>query len=146
MTPNENFNMIVKKFALNEGLIAAVVVGYTLGGGCALFGFLGYASGTINLRVCFLGIFILIITGVFNCLWYCLQKYDRMYGLFNNWEDGCDICKQLMAAKSYDSGKEYDITIKTHLDKKRYIFVKGYPLYCPNCGRKLSSFNTPRYW
>ena len=92
MTQNENFNMIVKKFILNEGLVAAIVVGYILGGGCTLIGFVGYACETIvNLRICFLGIFILILAGAFNCLWYCLQKYDRMYGLFNNWEEGCDI-------------------------------------------------------
>ena len=46
----------------------------------------------------------------------------------------------------YDSGKKYTITIETHLDKKKYIFAKGYPLYCPHCGRKMSSFNKPRYW
>ena len=147
MTQNENFNMIIKKFILNEGLVAAIIVGYILGAGCTFIGFMGHASGTIvDLRVCFLGIFILIVAGAFNCLWYCLQKYDRMYGLFNNWEEGCDVCKQLVAARSYDSGKEYDITIKTHLDKKKHIFAKGYPLYCPHCGRKMSSFDKPRYW
>ena len=147
MIKNKNFNMIVKKFILNEGLVAAVVIGYILGGGCISIGFIGYVCETItNLRVCFFGIFILIITAALNCLWYCLREYDKKYGLFNNWEDGCDVCKQLVGARSYDSGKEYDITIKTYLDNKKHIFAKGYPLYCPNCGRKLSSFNTPRYW
>ena len=147
MTQNENFNMIVKKFILNEGLIIVIVAGYILGGGCTLIGFTEHVFGTIvDLRVCFLGIFTLIIAGVFNCLWYCLQKYDKMYGLFNNWEDGCDVCKQLVAARSYDSGKKYIITIKTHLDKEKFVFAKGYPLYCPHCGRKMSSFNKPRYW
>lgn len=146
MMQNKNFNMIVKKFILNEGLVAAIVVGYILGGGCAFIGFMGYFCKIIaDLRACFFGIFILIITGALNCLWYCLQKYDRMYGLFNNWEDGCDICKQLIEAKRYDSGKKYNIAITTYFDQKRNISVKDSPLYCPHCGRKLSSFNTPRY-
>lgn len=143
MTPNKNFNMIVKKFFLNEGLIAAIIVGYIFGGGCAFLGFVGYANRAIaDLQACFFGIFILIIAGALNCLWYCLREYDRIYGLFNNWEDGCDVCKQLIAAKNYSSSKKYNITITTYFDQKWHIFAKNYPLYCPNCGRKLSSFDT----
>lgn len=138
--------MIVKKFLLNEGLAAAMFIGYILGGGCIFIGFMGYACETIaDLRVCFFGIFVLIIAATLNCLWYCLQKYDRMYGLFNNWEDGCDVCKQLITAKNYGSVKKYNITITTHLDQKHNISTKGHPLYCSNCGRKLSSFNMSRY-
>ena len=48
MTPNENFNMIVKKFVLNEGLLAAIVVGYILGGGCTFIGFMGYKLSLIS--------------------------------------------------------------------------------------------------
>lgn len=149
MTKNENFNMIIKKFVLNEGLIAAIVVGYILGGGCTFIGFMGYACETIvDLQICSLGIFILIIAGAFNCLWYCLQKYDRMYGLFNGWEDGCDICKQLIKIRnSFDTAKDYKIVFNNHLSNKKHIIeAKGHPIYCPNCGRKLISFSGPRYW
>ena len=149
MTPNENFNMIIKKFILNEGLFAAIVVGYILGGGCIFIGFTGYACETItDLRVCFFGIFILIVAAAFNCLWYCLQKYDRMYGLFNNWEDGCDVCKQLIKIRnSFDTAKDYKIVFNSHFSSKKYIIeTKGHPIHCPNCGRKLISFNGPRYW
>ena len=147
MTKNENFNMIVKKFVLNEGLFAALFVGYILGGGCTFIGFMGYVCETIvDLRACFSGIFILIITGAFNCLWYCLQKYDRMYGLFNNWEEGCDICQSLHSARQRNSIVDYKITLNKIFNEKEHILAKGYPLYCPNCGRKLSSFDTPRYW
>lgn len=145
MTQNENFNLIVKKFILNEFL--AWFSGLSIAGGlitlfCGLFAW-DYNGSTVAFGV---GILLLAV-GIFClCSYQCLQKYDRMYGLFNNWEEGCDVCKQLVAAKSYDSGKEYGITIKTHLDKKKYIFAKGYPLYCPHCGRKMSSFNKPRYW
>ena len=145
MTQNKNFNMIIKKFILNEFL--AWFSGLSIAGGLiALFGGLfiwDYNGSTVAFGF---GILLLVV-GIFClCSYQCLQKYDRMYGLFNNWEDGCDICKQLIGARSYDSGKEYDIIIKTHLDNMKYIFAKGYPLYCPHCGRKLSSFNTPRYW
>ena len=147
MTPNENFNMIVKKFILNEFLLMFIIVSYIGGFFTAIFGLAAFAAKDVtSLQICYIGIFFLFLAIICNCLWYCLREYDKKYGLFNNWKDGCDICKQLVGARSYDSGKEYDITIKTHLDKKKYIFAKGYPLYCPHCGRKLSSFNTPRYW
>ena len=145
MTPNENFNLIVKKFILNEFL--AWFSGLSIAGGlvtlfCGLFAW-DYNGSTIAFGIGTL----LLVVGIFClCSYQCLQKYDKMYGLFNNWEEGCDVCKQLVAGRSYDSGKEYDITIKTHFDKKKYIFAKGYPLYCPHCGRKMSSFNKPRYW
>ena len=145
MTQNENFNLIVKKFILNEFL--AWFSGLSIACGlitlfCGLFAW-DYNGSTVGFGIGAL----LLVVGIFClCSYQCLQKYDRMYGLFNNWEEGCDVCKQLVAARSYDSGKEYDITIKTHLDKKKYIFAKGYPLYCPHCGRKMSSFDKPRYW
>lgn len=145
MTPNENFNMIVKKFILNEFL--AWFSGLSIAGGlitlfCGLFAW-DYNGSTIAFGIGTL----LLVMGVFClCSYQCLQKYDKMYGLFNNWEEGCDVCKQLVAARNYDSGKKYVITIKTHLDKEKFIFAKGYPLYCPHCGRKMSSFNKPRYW
>ena len=147
MTPNENFNMIVKKFILNEGLLILIIAGYVIGTFCSFGGFMGYNCGTMATpQMAYAGVFLLVLAIIGNCLWYCLQKYDKMYGLFNNWEEGCDICKQLVAARSYDSGKKYVITIKTHFDKEKYIFAKGYPLYCPHCSRKMSSFNKPRYW
>ena len=145
MTQNENFNLIVKKFILNEFL--AWFSGLSIAGGlvtlfCGLFAW-DYNGSTVAFGVGTL----LLVVGIFClCSYQCLQKYDRMYGLFNNWEEGCDVCKQLVAARSYDSGKKYVITIETHLDKKKYVFAKGYPLYCPHCGRKMSSFNKPRYW
>ena len=145
MTPNENFNMIVKKFILNEFL--AWFSGLSIAGGlvtlfCGLFAW-DYNGSTVAFGIGTL----LLVMGIFClCSYQCLQKYDKMYGLFNNWEEGCDVCKQLVAARNYDSGKKYVITIKTHLDKEKFIFAKGYPLYCPHCGRKMSSFDKPRYW
>ena len=145
MTKNENFNLIVKKFILNEFL--SWFSGLSIAGGlitlfCGLFAW-DYNGSTVAFGIGTL----LLVMGIFClCSYQCLQKYDRMYGLFNNWEEGCDVCKQLVGARNYDSGKKYTITIETHLDKKKYIFAKGYPLYCPHCGRKMSSFNKPRYW
>ena len=145
MTPNENFNLIVKKFILNEFL--AWFSGLSIAGGlitlfCGLFAW-DYNGSTVAFGIGTL----LLVMGIFClCSYQCLQKYDKMYGLFNNWEEGCDVCKQLVAARNYDSGKKYVITIKTHLDKEKFIFAKGYPLYCPHCGRKMSSFDKPRYW
>ena len=145
MTPNENFNLIVKKFILNEFL--AWFSGLSIAGGlitlfCGLFAW-DYNGSTVAFGIGTL----LLVMGIFClCSYQCLQKYDKMYGLFNNWEEGCDVCKQLVAAKNYDSGKKYVITVKTHLDKEKFIFAKGYPLYCPHCGRKMSSFDKPRYW
>ena len=135
----------VKKFILNEFL--AWFSGLSIAGGlitlfCGLFAW-DYNGSTVAFGIGTL----LLVVGIFClCSYQCLQKYDRMYGLFNNWEEGCDVCKQLVAARSYDSGKEYVITIKTHLDKEKFVFAKGYPLYCPHCGRKMSSFDKPRYW
>lgn len=145
MTQNENFNLIVKKFILNEFL--AWFSGLSIAGGLITL-FCGLFAWDCNGSTVAFGVgALLLVMGIFClCSYQCLQKYDRMYGLFNNWEEGCDVCKQLVAARSYDSGKEYDIIIKTHLDKKKYIFAKGYPLYCPHCGRKMSSFDKPRYW
>lgn len=147
MTKNENFNMVVKKFILNNFLYIFTIVGYIGGGVVSMISLLGYWCGTIlTLQPFYISFFFVFLAALSNCLWYCLREYDKKYGLFNGWEDGCDVCKQLVRVRNYDSGKEYDITIKTHLDEKKYIFAKGYLLYCPHCGRKLSSFNTPRYW
>ena len=66
----------------------------------------------------------------------------------NGWEDGCDICKQLIKIRnSFDTAKDYKIIFNNHLSNKKYaVEAKGHPIHCPNCGRKLMSFSGPRYW
>lgn len=147
MTQNENFNLIVKKFILNEFL--AWFSGLSIAGGlitlfCGLFAW-DYNGSTVAFGVGAL----LLVVGIFClCSYQCLQKYDRMYGLFNGWEDGCDICKQLIKIRnSFDTAKDYRIVFNNHFSSKKYIIeAKGHPVHCPNCGRKLISFSGPRYW
>lgn len=150
MTKNKNFNMIIKKFILNEFLLIFTIVGYIGGGAVSMFSLLGYLCETIpTLQPFYIGFFFVFLAALCNCLWYCLQEYDRKYGLFNNWEDGCDVCKQLVKARnSYSiTTKDYRIVFNNHLSSKEYVIkAKGHPIHCPNCGRKLISFSGPRYW
>lgn len=145
MTSNKNFNMIVKKFILNEFLVW--FSGLSIAGGlialyCGLF-IWDYNGSTTAFGV---GTLFLII-GIFAlCCYVCLQKYDKMYGLFNNWESGCNVCQSLYSARQRNSIIDYKITLNKTFNEKEHILAKGYPLYCPHCGRKLSSFNIPRYW
>lgn len=139
---NKQFELVVKKFMLNQFLHYGSILGM-VGSGLLLFCF-ALGGGLTITYVKFFGLMLILFLLVY-CLWYCLNTYDEKYGLFKSEE--CPLCKTIN-----DSLRSY---MTTTLDLKGISWfgdIKSQKIeenvnikFCPSCGRSVEDIKNQRY-
>lgn len=139
---NKQFELIVKKFLLNQFLHYGSIIGM-IGSGLLLFCF-ALGGGITTTYVKFFGL-MFILSLLAYCLWYCLNTYDEKYGLFKSEE--CPLCKTINDGfRSYSTVMLDLKRISCWGDIKPEKIEKNINIkFCPSCGRSVEDIKKQHY-